>query len=206
MQKKKNEKEESAIANFIGTVLIIICIPLLIIFLTIAIKANTNPYNLPDFLGYKPLICASNSMENVFKVGDLTVTKEIKQNELEKGDIITFWDGKHDTVITHRIEQITKDENGKTLYITKGDMNNETDEETVEFSQIEGKYMFHIKYIGNLILWLQEPRGLIIAFLIPIFICALVYRHNLKRKEIKKKRTEKLLKKVAQNSAKTSLH
>lgn len=200
MQKKreKEEKQESKVGNIVGTILIIIFTPLLIIFLTIAIKANINHDKLPDFLGYKPLICGSNSMGNVFEIGDITFAKEVKQEDLKKGDIITFWDSKKSVVITHRINEITKDENGKTIYITKGDMNNDIDEETVNFEQIEGKYVGHIKYVGNLILWLQKPAGLIIAFLVPILICALIYRCSLTRKEIKKERTEKLLKKIAE--------
>ena len=81
MQKNKEEKQESKLANIIGTILIIICIPLLIVFLTIAVKANINHDKLPDFMGYKPLICASNSMSNIFEVGDLTITKEVEENE-----------------------------------------------------------------------------------------------------------------------------
>lgn len=202
MQKNKEEKQESKLANIIGTILIIICIPLLIVFLTIAVKANINHDKLPDFMGYKPLICASNSMSNIFEVGDLTITKEVEENELQKGDIITFWNTEHDTVITHRIEEITTNEEGKKVYVTKGDMNNEIDEEVVEFNQVEGEYIGHIKYIGNLILWIQKPTGLIVAFLIPVLICAIVYRHNLKRKEIKSKRTEKLLKRIEEKQKK----
>lgn len=202
MQKNKEEKQESKLANIIGTILIIICIPLLIVFLTIAVKANINHDKLPDFMGYKPLICASNSMSNIFEVGDLTITKEVEENELQKGDIITFWNTEHDTVITHRIEEITTNEEGKKVYVTKGDMNNEIDEEVVEYNQVEGEYIGHIKYIGNLILWIQKPTGLIIAFLIPVLICAIVYRHNLKRKEIKSKRTEKLLKRIEEKQKK----
>lgn len=193
---KKEQKQESKFANIIGTILIVISIPIVIIFLTIAIKANINHNKLPDFAGYKPLICASNSMSNIFELGDLTITKEVTQSELKKGDIITFWNTKHDTVITHRIEEISKDEKGNTIYITKGDMNNEIDAETVSFNQIEGKCIGHIKYVGNLILWLQKPTGLIVAFLVPIIIIALVYRHNLKKKEVKDKRKEKLLKRM----------
>lgn len=202
MQKNKEEKQESKLANIIGTILIIICIPLLIVFLTIAVKANINHDKLPDFMGYKPLICASNSMSNIFEVGDLTITKEVEENELQKGDIITFWNTEQDTVITHRIEEITTNEEGKKVYVTKGDMNNEIDEEVVEYNQVEGEYIGHIKYIGNLILWIQKPTGLIIAFLIPVLICAIVYRHNLKRKEIKSKRTEKLLKRIEEKQKK----
>ena len=202
MQKNKEEKQESKLANIIGTILIIICIPLLIVFLTIAVKANINHDKLPDFMGYKPLICASNSMSNIFEVGDLTITKEVEENELQKGDIITFWNTEHDTVITHRIEEITTNEEGKKVYVTKGDMNNEIDEEVVGYNQVEGEYIGHIKYIGNLILWIQKPTGLIVAFLIPVLICAIVYRHNLKRKEIKSKRTEKLLKRIEEKQKK----
>lgn len=190
------KKNENKLLNVIGMLLIIICIPIVIVFITIAIKANINHSKLPDFLGYKPLICASNSMANVFEVGDITITKQVSERELKKGDIITFWDSKRSVVITHRIEEIILDKNDKKAYITKGDMNNDIDKEVVEYEQIEGKYIFHIKYIGNIILFLQKPTGLIIAFLIPLMIYANIYRRNLKREKIKDKRKEKLLKRL----------
>ena len=184
--------KESKIANLIGTLLILLVIPIAIVALTIAIKANINHDTLPDFLGYKPLIVGSNSMEDVFEVGDLTISLEVEEDELEVGDIISFWDSEGDTVITHRIAEITTEENGETIYITKGDMNDEVDEEAVTFSQIEGKYVWHIKYIGKIILWLQEPQGLIIAFLLPLVVCILIYNHISKRNKIKLARAQKL--------------
>ena len=187
----KTNTKENRISNFIGTILIIICIPILIIFVTIAIKANINHEKLPDFLGYKPLICASNSMSNIFELGDLTITKQVSEKELHEGDIITFWDSKHKTVITHRIEDITVTEDGEKEYTTKGDMNNAADKEKVKYEQIEGKCIYYVKYIGNIILALQQPAGLIIAFLIPLIIYA-----NLKKEEIKAQRKEKLLSKI----------
>lgn len=197
------QKNENRFLNLIGTLLIIVCIPILIIFVTIATKANINHDKLPDFLKYKPLICASNSMANIFEVGDLTITKEVPETELKKGDIITFWDEKHDKVITHRIEEIKINELGKRVYTTKGDMNNEADKETVTYEQIEGKYVNHIKYIGNIILALQKPTGLVVAFLIPVIICAIIYRHKLKIEKIKDQRKEKLLKRIAEKEAKS---
>lgn len=184
------------VSDFIGTTLIIICIPILLIFVTIAIKANINHDKLPDFLGYKPLICASNSMSNIFELGDLTITKQVAESELNKGDIITFWDAKHKIIITHRIEDIAITEDGKKEYITKGDMNNDIDKEKVKYEQIEGKCICYVKYIGNLILALQKPTGLIIAFLIPLIICMNAYRHKLKTQEIKEQRKQKLLRKI----------
>ncbi len=47
---KKEEKQESRLANFIGTLLIIICIPVLIAFITIAVKANITHDKVPDFM------------------------------------------------------------------------------------------------------------------------------------------------------------
>lgn len=193
MQKKT---KENTILNIIGTILIIICIPILIIVLTIAIKANINHDKLPDFFGYKPLICASNSMSNIFELGDLTITKQVSENELNIGDIITFWDSKRQMVITHRIEDITIAQDGKKEYTTKGDMNNNSDKEKVQYEQIEGKCIYYIKYIGNLILAIQKPTGLIIAFLIPLIIYTNICRRKLKKLEIKVIRKDKLLKKI----------
>lgn len=190
------QKIKSRIINIIGIILILLLIPIFIIVLTIAIKANIYHDTLPDFFGYKPLIVGSNSMSNVFEIGDLTIIKEIEEDELEVGDIISYWDTDDNVVITHRISEIMIDETGETIYVTKGDMNNEADSETVVFSQIEGKYMWHIKYIGTFILWLQEPQGLIVAFLIPLVICLLIYKHILGRYKTKLKRMQKILDKV----------
>lgn len=206
MTKDKEANKENPIANFIGTLLLILCVPLLIVFLTIAIKSNINHDKLPDFLGYKPLICASNSMENIFEVGDVTITKEVlSQEELNEGDIITFWDEDHSTIITHRIDEITTDENNETIYVTKGDMNNEVDAETIKFNQIEGKYVGHVKYIGNLILAIQEPTGLIITFMIPLLIIILVDNHKIKVNDKKMQRKIKALRRLAQNQKSTNI-
>lgn len=189
-------KKESKLMNFIGILLILVCIPVLVIFIIIAIKANVNHSKVPDFYGYKPLICSSNSMQNVFELGDLTITKETEEKDLKQGDIITFWDKNHSMLITHRINKIVIDDTGKRAYITKGDMNESADEEIVVYEQIEGKYVKNIKYIGKVILAIQTPTGLIVAFLIPVMICALVYKHNLKLEKIKDIRKQKLLKRL----------
>lgn len=189
-------KKESKLIDLIGILLILIFVPVLIICIIIAVKANINHDKVPDFCGYKPLICSSNSMQNVFGVGDVTITKEIEEKDLNQGDIITFWDNSHDMLITHRINKIVVNETGKRTYITKGDLNDSVDEEVIQYEQIEGKYIYHIKYIGKVILAIQTPTGLIVAFLIPVIICALVYRHNLKLEKIKDARKQKLLRRI----------
>lgn len=66
----------------------------------------------------------------------------------EKGDIITFHNG--DTVVTHRVVKKEKD-----IFITKGDANKTEDPVPAEASQIIGRVVFHLPYLGYVIHFLK---------------------------------------------------
>ena len=88
MEQKKN------ILNFIGNIFItlvgIILGIILIALFVIFIKTNRETMEISDFMGYKPVICISNSMEPEFKTGDITVSKAASQNSINIGDIVSF--------------------------------------------------------------------------------------------------------------------
>lgn len=93
----------------------------------------------------KPVAIASGSMEKTISVGDIVILKKCGVDEIEIGDIIQYQ--KENFTIVHRV--ISKyEENGKILFITKGDNNNTPDKEPVTESQILAKEIFSIKYIG----------------------------------------------------------
>ena len=122
------------------------------------------------------------------KVGDAIFIKEVPENELKVGDIISFrTDG---YINTHRIKEITTDENGNKQYVTKGDNNKDEDRQRVRYSDIEGIYTFKLAGLGKIMNLLQNKVFLI--FLAIIVICYLIYMHKLKlkkerRKELRKK-------------------
>lgn len=160
------------IGKIIGKILFIICILMLIIEIGIIIQTITHKDKIPNIFGIKPMIVLSGSMETQISVGDLAIVKNIDAKELKEGDIIAFRNGEN-TVTTHRIVEI-KEENGNLSFTTKGDNNNANDLEKVTESQIEGKYIFKMKGIGNFLMYIKEPKGLV-AIMILILVIGLIW-------------------------------
>lgn len=91
----------------------------------------------PDIFGFQFYQVESGSMKPTYEIGDILLAKKYnaKQN-LKVGDVITFqtMDG---LVVTHRIVEVTTDENGHIAYRTKGDnADNVVDQELVNRDRI----------------------------------------------------------------------
>ena len=160
---------------------IIICS---LIAIMIVIQIIKEPNQIPSLLGYKVLQVVSGSMEEVFKVGDVILIKETKQEDIKKGDIITY---KKENYITHRIVEMNKT-NDAMYYTTKGDSNNVNDTEKVKYEEIEGKYITKFVYIGRLINFLNTTEGFIILVSLPIIVIVFTIFRELRKKEKKSKR------------------
>ena len=66
---------------------------------------------------YKLLVVLSGSMEPAIKTGSIVFVKP--SDTYQKGDIITFTDGKAASSVTHRVFEI-QNKDGKDIFITKG--------------------------------------------------------------------------------------
>ena len=152
--------------------MVILC-SILFISGVILVNSYIKPDEIPSFFGWKPFIVLSGSMETQIMTGDVVVVKEIDAKELKENDIVAFKDTDN-IVITHRIIEIIKDENGNTEYKTKGDNNNDEDNGYVKPEQIEGIYKFRIGKLGNLALFVQTPVGMIICISIPLLMLLLL--------------------------------
>lgn len=149
-----------------------ICLPFLTIIVVFIAdilfqKFVQNKENV-DFLGYKPFIVMTGSMEPNINIGDMVIVKQIPQCEIHIGDIITYKVSNGRESVTHRvIEIIEKD--GKITYKTKGDNNNSADTDIVTYENILGKVNFQVEGLGNIITYLFTGTGLgIIVLLILI--------------------------------------
>lgn len=106
--------------NIIGrivTVLILIFAILVMIFTVVSV--NTVGEDKASLFGYKPYIVLSDSMNDVFAIGDMTVSREVDPETLEVGDIVTFSSidpSNYEEVVTHKIREITTYEGGTGLY------------------------------------------------------------------------------------------
>ena len=105
----------------------------------------------------KPAIVMSGSMEPTFHVGSLAVVKQGSSYKI--GDPIAFYWGSE--YVTHRLVD-TVEENGETLYVTKGDANETKDPQLLTSGNIDGKVIFSIPLVGYGLHFASTKKGMII--------------------------------------------
>lgn len=165
ISKRKNiEIKTKKILNFIIYFILIIIMTYNI---SLIFQSILNPNKTPSFLGIKTYVIISGSMEPNINIGDIVITKE-SEEELQIGDVISYRRGQ--SVITHRITNIIKQENGENKYRTKGDNNNTEDSEEISIENIEGKVIKVIPKLGEITLLLQNKISIIIIFIILYYI------------------------------------
>lgn len=128
--------------------------------------------------GVKLLTVQSGSMEPAIKVGAMVVVKSEKNYNV--GDVVTYKEQNDATkTITHRI--IKKGYTGIDRYVTKGDANDAVDPSVVLSTQILGKVIFAVPYIGYPIAFARTPVGLIVLVIFPATIIVYEEVMNVKK-------------------------
>ena len=170
-QNKQVDKKQRTL-TIIGIVLCVILVPILIVNCTLIVKSLIKKDEAPDFAGVVPLIVLTDSMYPDIKRGDLIFTKVVDANNLEVGDVISFYAAEDDytTIWTHKIIEVINE--GDTVrYRTQGVNNPTPDGKLREADKIIGKYSnFRIGGAGNLAMQMQKPGGLIVCVVVPILL------------------------------------
>lgn len=189
-EKSKSPKRKftERIPSIIGILVCIILAPMLVMNLTIIIKSYLRPNEVPDFLGIKPFIVLSGSMEPEILTGDVVIVKIKNPSELNVNDVIAFKEG--NSVVTHRIIELTESD-GEPAFITQGDANNTADTKPIIYSQVEGIYLYKIDGLGNVAMFMQTPMGLL-AFVGAPLLLFIIY-DAIRRRHENKKEDEKLI-------------
>lgn len=174
--------------------LLLIGITLLIYFLNIKIKQSKGDYSAPTFNGY---VVLTGSMVPEIMEKDVVITKKIPAQNLQVRDIITFassdprWKG---TIITHRIIEKYKLNDGSYEFRTKGDFNNVADDALVQEDNIFGKVILTIPKLGYLQMFLATKSGWIVGIMIPC-LCVISYDILKLFKLVGKKTKQKIVEK-----------
>ncbi len=110
--------------------------------------------------GFQVYTVLSGSMEPQYHTGSIIYVKDVDPGNLKAGDVITY-SLNSNTVATHRIVEVVKDENDSSVikYRTKGDANDVVDANLVEQSDIIGSPVFTIPYLGYLAVYIQTKYG-----------------------------------------------
>lgn len=186
---KKNQKNKKIFC----IILYILLIPIIFFSLFLIFLELGNSYELPSFLNMNVYIVTSQSMAPRLNEGDIVVVKSGHENDAYKvGNIITFVrsDGE---IITHRIERIIKAD-GKNSYITKGDNNEQEDEEIVTYDMIIGRVVSTMPQFGILVAVLKNKvffSGCIIVLILIILYDIRIRKRKEERKIIREKYEKK---------------
>ncbi len=110
-------------------------------------------------------VVQSGSMEPVIPTGALIFS--LPQKNYRSGDVLTFKSGNR--LITHRAmyQEYTLEDS---FFTTKGDANEEVDANRVSKSQVVGKVVFSVPYIGYLADYAKTPKGFILFVIVPATI------------------------------------
>ena len=97
----------------------------------------------------------SESMLPEYHVGDIIVVKKVSADQLKIGDDVTYLGTSravNGLTITHRIVDITVDDNGERHFVTKG-VSNTIEDPEISLENIYGKVIYHtilFSYVGRL--------------------------------------------------------
>ncbi len=137
---------------------------------------------LPIKGNYKVYTVQSGSMEPTIHTGSLIFVKSMSNYNV--GDIVTRATNDSKVTITHRIVSINND-NGKISYKTKGDANEDVDGEMTSQSNVVGKEIFIIPYIGYPIGYARTMPGFILLVIIPAVVIIYEEIKNIKDEIVK---------------------
>lgn len=116
---------------------------------------------ITSYLGFKPYVVRSGSMEPEIHTASVAVVNEnVNFYDIEVGDVVAF---KLQTgeLVTHRVIEITKID-GITHFMTKGDNNDVADGYTTNIQNYYGKTEFSIPNLGYFMDWMMSIQGRIV--------------------------------------------
>lgn len=145
---------------------------------------------------YKIFTVQSGSMEPAIHPGSLIFV--MPRTDYKVGDIVTRKTNDPKVTVTHRIIEITES-NGETAYITQGDANNAEDPEEATQSQIIGREIFSLPYIGYPIGYARTAPGFLFLVIIPAVIIIYEEANKIKREialKFKKRKEKKVLEEI----------
>lgn len=180
IKKQLQRGSYSRLVTIFSDVTFYIIIALLGLFALFYIGTNNSLF------GYQLYNVIDTSMEPKFQQGSILIVKDIDASSLAIGDAITFYKNE-DTILTREIIAINKghNENGNYNIQTK-EISGTNDVETALSSNVLGKVMTNIPYLGSVDTFMNSHLELIlIAFTIIIIVTSFLrYFFGVNKKKI----------------------
>jgi len=154
-------KQIGKLLKVLGDILLFVVVLLLIFAVFSTVMARISGNRMPTFFGFTFGRVVTGSMEPEIPVDSLVVAKVVPADTLKIGDDILFMSADPSVPdgapVSHRIVNVSVDQNGEPVFTTKGIANDRQDPYPVYEDQIIGRIVFVSDMIGSALLWFQKP-------------------------------------------------
>jgi len=156
-------------------IVVIISVAMMVFTVFSVTMVDKNDRNL---FGYRIYKVMSDSMSATdFSAGDLVLVKEVDPSTLGEGDIIAFISTNSESfgeVLTHKIRSKVQTGDGLAAFETYGTTTGVSDENSVTYSYILGKYVGNIPKLGYFFNFIKTTPGYLLCIFTPFAILILI--------------------------------
>ena len=133
---------------------------------------------VPRLAGATPYTVLTDSMRPAYPPGTMIVVRPVAADDVALGTVITFQlvSGKP-TVVTHRVVTIARRPDGELRFLTKGDANDDPDQQWVRPEQVRGALWYAVPrlgYLSELLTGEQRQRGVVVVAVVLLGYAALM--------------------------------
>lgn len=121
---------------------------------------------LPKVMGWNVMTVLTGSMRPTYPPASVVAVKPVDAASLGSGDVIAFRFTPTGPPTTHRIVSVRPTPDGPE-FTTKGDGNEEADDQPVEAENVIGRVVFGVPHLGRAIELVRSPLGLASLLLVP---------------------------------------
>ena len=125
------------------------------------------------FLGVKPLVFRSGSMEPTIPTGALALTVPVAADDLAVGDVVSVVTP-GDVRITHRVTALAPLGDGTVAVTMQGDANNAADPSPYIVDEVD-RVFFHVSGVGYVVAWLTSPVAIFLGGMMAGALCVIVF-------------------------------
>ena len=173
-------KKKMALRIVIG---IFVCLYLAVVIFTTGFLLNKNDYGVSNFVGKHLIVIEDDSLEPDYKSHSLLVITPVKNEEIEVGDKIFYYDT-YSTDHKIKVTEVTRKEQVNESEVTYSLKDN---------TLVSSEYVLGTQkstnthsFIGSILYVLQSKWGFLLLVVFPLFL-AFIYEIYAIYKEIKKK-------------------
>ena len=153
------------IKNIVNFIIVLLVMSFVLI---VCLQRFTN--NKISFFDYRIFTVVTGSMEPKYNIGGILIAKEKKPSEIKVGDAISYLATRDEikgNVVTHEVVNITKDEDGRYLFHSKG-LANLIEDPVVYEDQLYGVVIYKTKVLSFVKKIVSTDIGMILFVIIPI--------------------------------------